>query len=172
MDQLPLHQIFVYKNERDFSLAMFPPTASMIRERFGNCYEFWGDRNEIEAEPISCMYDVYQSSSSLYINLHDAYIAFKTAFGGYDDRIKARQNSIDKKEKNKQKGKDEMCTDDDEDNQEDANEKRKQRLVSEKEKLNHIHFRMSVDDLKFCGFIKAPNEQREVGVLKKLAECF
>ena len=112
---------------------------------------------------------------SHYINLHDAYISFKEKFVGSDDeeimeqkpKKKIAKKTKKKKKKKKKKNrhsKQEMSTDD----ENSENEKGENHKVSEREKRNHIQFRMSVDDLKFCGFIKTTNRKKEA--LMKMAE--
>ena len=127
MNELPLNEIFIYKNHNNnFYKNLYPPTNKIIRERFKNSDKFWSnyDNKQIELEPMSCIYNIYQSSS-LYINLYDAYISFITLFNKYNDN-----------DQNKNKNK-------------------------ENEKLKQIQFRMSIDDLKFCGFIKSTNRKKE-----------
>jgi len=94
-----------------------------------------------EPEPMCCIYSVYELSEQ-FINLHDAYVSFKHQLCGDND--------------------DDDDDDDEDGDSEDENEN------GDREKFNHIQFRMSMDDLRFCGFVKATNRRKEV--LVKTAE--
>jgi len=184
MHQLPLHELFVYKNESEFCEHMFPPTNRMMRKRWQNAHQFYGvNAEEMQPEPMSAIYDVYESCE-FYINLHDAYIAFKDRMAMYDEedrqeaeqkeRAKSRRNEKRKQRKTKKKkrknakskhSKTEMS--EDEEDEEGEHEEKKE--ISEREKMNHIQFRMGMDDLRFCGYVKATNRMKQA--LVKTAEC-
>merc|ERR1712129_543700 len=228
MSELPMSAVFVYSDARAFAEDMFPPTAGKMRSRFLNANSFLkeratalgvssvssvGDENEneieVEEEAMGCIYDVYSDCSAMYVNLHDAYVAFKQRFDGSDDeeeeaertetmKKKAEKKAMEraerkkkkekaKRKKNQKKGKgrkgrkskkEEMSEDDtDSEESEESDEEvdlEEDRIAvvnvkkTEREKLTQINFRMSIDDLKFCGFLQAT--KRKQGAMLKMAE--
>jgi len=158
MNQLPLHHIFVYSKEAEFSADMFPPNAGQIRKRFKSSEAFMiaqgGDRDTLETEDLGNIYEFYAGCDSMYVNLHDAYVTFKHRMEGVEE------------EEEEENGKEE------EDHNGNRNRKGAERSNHEveKEKLTQIRFRMSIDDLRFCGFLKATNRKKEA--LMKMAELF
>lgn len=160
MNELPLHDIFVHSKVNDFCADMFPPNAGQIRRRFLNSHEFMvsqaGENVELEPEALGCIYEFYSGCSTMYINLHDAYIAFKEKFVGFE----AEDQLIEERKKKRSKSRKEEASSDEENEEKPVN--------TEREKLNQITFRMSIDDLRFCGFLKATNRRKEA--LMKMAE--
>eukprot|EP01084_Bolivina_argentea_P016299 30517_1 len=121
MDQLQYKETFVYSNDKQFCNHMLPPNNQKLRDIIGKpCYPNVNISTNIEAEPISCLYQIYTECSNKYMNLHDAYNAFK--------QIYQNKNDLDAHEDN-------------EDND----------LLQLREKQTQIQFRMSVEDLIFCG---------------------
>merc|ERR1712129_533026 len=132
MSELPMSAVFVYSDARAFAEGMFPPTAGKMRSRFLNANSFLKERAtalgvssdgneneneiEVEEEAMGCIYDVYSDCSAMYVNLHDAYVAFKQRFDGSDDeeeeaertetmKKKAEQKAMEKAERKKKKEK-------------------------------------------------------------------
>merc|ERR1712129_555118 len=122
MSELPMSAVFVYSDARAFAEDMFPPTAGKMRSRFLNANSFLkdratalgvssvssvGDENEIEVEEeaMGCIYDVYSDCSAMYVNLHDAYVAFKARFDGSDDEEEEEEEVKEKEKKKKVKKK-------------------------------------------------------------------
>ena len=174
MNELPLHHIFVYSKADDFCADMFPPNAGQIRRRFQNSDKFMESQvdngQRLDREAMGCIYEFYAGADTLYLNLHDAYIAFKEKFVGFEledakrekekrqrEREEAAKSKKSKKGRKRSK-KEEMSSDEEEDTEMDP----------QREKLNQIQFRMSIDDLRFCGFLKATNRKKEA--LMKMAE--
>ena len=153
MKELPLNEIFVYSKANKFCLDMFPPTNHQIRNRFENYDEYFGNADGIEPEAMSVMYSVYDGMG-LYINLFDAFEAFRARFDD-EDYDETADDKMDVDEESDLKQKKEMITDDE--NESDGNS----RKMSRREKQNQIEFRMSIDDLRFCGFVKATNRKKE-----------
>merc|ERR1712129_41277 len=156
MHELPMHQVFVYSDADKFCLDMFPFTNRQIRKRYEDHLPYFGDASDVEPESMSSMYSVYDCMG-LYVNLFDAYEAFKGRFTKFDDEdydVKPNKKQSKKKKKGKKSKKEEMSTDDDDDG---SGEK----IVTHREKMNQIEFRMAIDDLRFCGFVKATNRKQE-----------
>merc|ERR1712129_475897 len=133
MHELPMHQVFVYSDADKFCLDMFPFTNRQIRKRYEDHLPYFGNASDVDPESMSSMYSVYDCMG-LYVNLFDAYEAFKGRFTQFDDEdydVKAKK----KKSKKKKGKKEEMSTDDDDD---ESGEK----IVTHKEKMNQIEFRM------------------------------
>merc|ERR1712129_318071 len=120
MSELPMSAVFVYSDARAFAEDMFPPTAGKMRSRFLNANSFLkeratalgvssvssvGDENEIEVEEeaMGCIYDVYSDCSAMYVNLHDAYVAFKARFDGSDDEEEEAERTETMKKKAEKK---------------------------------------------------------------------
>merc|ERR1712228_1152917 len=169
--ELPMNEVFVYSKATKFCLDMFPPTNKQIRDRNEKHEDYFGDTNDIEAEAMSAMYNVFKGMS-LYINLFDAYDSFKQLYTGFDDddygenddrmdidtnqdKIKKSKKKKKKKGKKKKNSKQEMSTDDENENSSNVQK------ISKREKMNQIRFRMSIDDLRFCGFVKATSRKEE-----------
>merc|ERR1712129_360583 len=144
MHELPMHQVFVYSDADKFCLDMFPFTNRQIRKRYEDHLPYFGDASNVEPESMTSMYSVYDCMG-LYVNLFDAYEAFKGRFTQFDDE--------DYDVKPKKSKKEEMSTDDDDESGE--------KIVTHREKMNQIEFRMAIDDLRFCGFVKATNRKQE-----------
>ena len=144
MNQLPLSEVFVYRGQQKFFLDMFPPTSATIRERWKNCH------NDVKPEPMSCIHNVYEKQESGLINVHDAYIAFKAAFGTNDHEKDKQTSNCNGKGTNK--------------------ETNVEKVISDEEKLYQIQFRMSVNDLRFCGFTNVTNKTKELGFVIKMPE--
>eukprot|EP01084_Bolivina_argentea_P013847 25938_1 len=162
MNELPLNEIFVYKNEAQFSRDMFPPTNSKMRHRFEYYRTYFDDaQEEVETEAMSCIYDVYNQMDGLYLNLHDAYVAFRARFACDDDDSCSDDAMMD------------VDCDDDETKKKKRKRGKKKRKSNkemredeEKEKKTQIQFRMSVDDLRFCGFVKAAATRKKESLMK------
>merc|ERR1712129_162866 len=151
MHELPMHQVFVYSDADKFCLDMFPFTNRQIRKRYEDHLSYFGDASDVEPESMSSMYGVYDCMG-LYVNLFDASEAFKGRFTQFDDEDYDVKPKKKKKKKGKKSKKEEMSTDDDESGE---------KIVTHREKMNQIEFRMAIDDLRFCGYVKATNRKQE-----------
>ena len=186
MVELPLHSIFVYSKVDEFCVDMFPPNAGQIRKRFKNSDAFLVAQNSDtkkavapDPEAMSCIYSFYADMESLYVNLYDAYVSFKQGFVGFEiedaireverRRDQAKFNGKSKSKKKKRSDKEEM--EEEEEDEMDTDEEIEALILQldpQKEKMTQIEFRMSIDDLRFCGFLKATNRKKEA--LMKMAE--
>ena len=139
---------------------MFPPTNHQIRCRFNKIFD--GNADDIEQEAMCAMYGVYDSMG-LYMNLFDAYKMFKAVYTADDDEDYGENDKMEIDEeastnnKKKKNSKHEISTDDESESESES----VHRNMSEKEKQNQIEFRMSIDDLRFCGFVKVTNRKEQ-----------
>lgn len=87
---------------------------------------------EIENEAMSKLYHI-RDKAEQYVNLYDAYCLFKDDYHSYDDDSQNDEN---------------------ENNNENEN-------IQMSEKDLQCRFRMSLDDLRFCGLIKTTNRKKD-----------